>query len=57
MKKKKRGALHAKHRASTHPRDSRARREDFAALRAEAMDSVLTPAEHAVWEKVHHRHD
>lgn len=56
MKKKKRGALHAKHRASISSRSARVYRRDFATLRAEAMDSVLSPAEHAVWERIP-RHD
>jgi len=56
MRKKRIGAKQAKPRAIV-PRDSRARREDSAALRAAAMDSVLTLAEIAVWERTHHRHD
>ena len=57
MKKKKRGVLHAKPRASISSRFARVSHKDFAALRAEAMDNVLTPAEQAVWERVHYRHD
>ncbi len=56
MKKRKCGVKPHKHRASTHPRSARVYRRNFASLRAEAMDSVLTPAEQTVWRKVH-RHD
>lgn len=59
MKKKQRGALHKKQRVHVHPPHTRAPRvyrKDFATLRAEAMDGVLTPAEMAVWDRTH-RHD
>ena len=56
MKKKGCGVKRQKHHASTRPRSTRVYRRDFSAMRAEAMGKVLTPAEQAVWERVH-RHD
>ncbi len=56
MKKRKRGVKPHTRLTRTRPRSARVYRRDFSAMRAEAMDSVLTPAEYAVWERIH-RHD
>lgn len=56
MKKRQRAALHRKQRANAEMRAAHVYRRTFAEMRAETMNSLLTPAEYAVWNKLH-RHD